>query len=224
MAGLLACERHSPILHETFLTRPTGATAGILPERNKGLKLSKSRFLVIAIVLFGTSLYSGPAGAHNNSSGTNWFHFQGYRSASTGGGWGGSQTWDWVEAHSGLHHYAFEAWVSDTVVDGQCIELWVDWNTDPNQPHQHRNPSMFRRCSTGGTGYHARTDAWTQIPNFVIGWDISVCRVNYSGTLKTRTDCRNENGVNTGWPQNVGAYQNVSDSTMSSQVYIHGLN
>lgn len=109
--------------------------------------------------------------------------------------------------------------VADNAADGKCIELWVDFEN----VEFHTNPSMFRRCSTGSYGSHGKTDTISVLGGTsTTGAEVAICRVNYSGSLKTRSDCRSNRG--TSWPQNVSAYQNRSDSDMSSQVYIHYLN
>lgn len=52
-----------------------------------------------------------------------------------------------------------QGWVEDTVADGRCAEVWMDFTT---WPHNHHDAYVVRSCGSGhaGWGRYNKVDDW----------------------------------------------------------------
>ncbi|GAA3820360.1 hypothetical protein [Streptomyces chiangmaiensis] len=70
--------------------------------------------------------------------------------------------------------YTLQAYVHDTVADGYCAEVWLDFTTDP---HEHHGPLMTYACGKNVDGWGATRHA--NSPNHRIkSFRMAVCRAH----------------------------------------------
>jgi hypothetical protein len=148
-------------------------------------------------------------------------NYQGDRHVDTAGGYAIGRVYKYDNGAGANWFAPSTPYIVDDVVDGQCTEVWIDMVPNPAAHPGHRNPSVFRRCQTGGYGWHDGADTWGVMSwptDQVIGWDFAFCKVNYSGSAKYRSDCRNEANNPVNWP-------NVYDGRTDAQtaIYLHGV-